>query len=88
MAAAQELDYLIDERAARLRRGTTSTLAVVVLRRPEDTVRSANPFYQELLYSVCEAAAARRLDTLVSLQSDDGNCSDAMSSRARQMGWL
>ncbi|WP_115365390.1 LacI family DNA-binding transcriptional regulator [Alteripontixanthobacter maritimus] len=75
MAAAAELDYLVDERAARLRRGTTSTLAVVVLRRPEDTVRSANPFYQELLYSVCEAAATRQLDTLVSLQSDDGDLS-------------
>ncbi|MEW4449855.1 LacI family DNA-binding transcriptional regulator [Qipengyuania sp. JC766] len=71
-AVAQELGYLVDHRASRLRTGRTDTIAVVILGRPEDATRSANPFYFELLGSICEAASQRGLEVLVSLQSEEG----------------
>jgi len=73
LAAASELGYQVDHRASQLRTGKTATVAVVVLRRPDDTVHTSNPFYFELLGCICEAAASRDLDTLVSLQSEDGD---------------
>ena len=70
MQAAEELGYVVDERAARLRRGKTGTLAVVVIGRPEEAASDVNPFYFSLLGSVCAAAAAQGLETLVSFQSE------------------
>ncbi|GAA4642957.1 LacI family DNA-binding transcriptional regulator [Pontixanthobacter gangjinensis] len=70
MKAAEELGYVVDERAARLRRGKTGTLAVVVIGRPEEAASDVNPFYFSLLGSVCAAAAAQGLETLVSFQSE------------------
>ena len=71
--AAEELGYFVDERAARLRRGATGTLAVVVISRPGETVAQINPFYYILLGSVCEAASQRGFETLVSFQSEKDN---------------
>lgn len=72
MKAAEELGYFVDERAARLRRGSTGTLAVVVICRPGDTAAEINPFAYALLGSVCLAASARGFETLVSFQAQPG----------------
>lgn len=72
MQAAEELGYVVDERAARLRRGKAGTLAVVVIGRPDEAASDINPFYFSLLGSVCAAAAAQGLETLVSFQFEEG----------------
>jgi len=70
LAAAQELGYFVDERAARLRRGHTGTLATVVICKPGGGARDVNPFSYALLGGICAAAAQRGLEVLVSLQAD------------------
>ena len=70
VAAARELGYFVDERAARLRRGKTATLAMVVICRPGELASEINPFSYALLGAVCAAASARGLETLVSFQSE------------------
>lgn len=72
MQAAEELGYVVDERAARLRRGKTGTLAVVIIGRPEEAASDINPFYFSLMGSVCAAAGAQGYETLVSFQSEEG----------------
>ncbi|MFN9497026.1 MAG: LacI family DNA-binding transcriptional regulator, partial [Erythrobacteraceae bacterium] len=73
--AAEALGYFVDERAARLRRGSTGTLAVVVICREGDSASSINPFAYALLGSVCVAASERGFETLVSFQaSPDAFC--------------
>jgi DNA-binding LacI/PurR family transcriptional regulator len=67
-AAAQKLDYHVDENAARLRTGRTGTLAVAVIVRPGDQIKDLNPFYYALLGSTCAAASRRGYETLVSFQ--------------------
>ncbi len=67
--AAEALGYFVDERAARLRRGSTGTLAVVVICREGDSAASINPFAYALLGSVCVAASERGFETLVSFQA-------------------
>ena len=67
--AAEALGYFVDERAARLRRGSTGTLAVVVICRKGDSASTINPFAYALLGSVCAAASERGFETLVSFQA-------------------
>lgn len=67
--AAEALGYFVDERAARLRRGSTGTLAVVVICREGDSASTINPFAYALLGSVCAAASGRGFETLVSFQA-------------------
>jgi len=69
IAAAEALGYFVDERAARLRRGSTGTLAVVVICREGDSASTINPFAYALLGSVCVAASERGFETLVSFQA-------------------
>lgn len=69
VAAAEALGYFVDERAARLRRGSTATLAVVVICREGDSAATINPFAYALLGSVCVAASQRGYETLVSFQA-------------------
>ena len=73
--AARELDYHVDERAARLRRGTSGVLALVVIRRPAlpggDPTEGVNSFSYRLIAAVCDAAAERGYETLVSMQADE-----------------
>ena len=69
--AAQELGYFVDERAARLRRGLTGTLATVVICKPGGGARDVNPFSYALLGSICAAAAQHGLEVLVSLQAEE-----------------
>lgn len=71
LEAARELGYFVDERAARLRRGHTGTLATVVICKPGYSVTEVNPFSYALLGGICTAAAARGLEVLVSLQADE-----------------
>ncbi|KEO90239.1 hypothetical protein EH31_09115 [Erythrobacter longus] len=71
MSAAQEMGYYVDERAARLRRGHTGTLAVVVICKPGARARDVNPFSYALLGGICAAAAEQGLEVLVSLQADE-----------------
>ena len=75
IAAARELDYHVDERAARLRRGTSGVLALVVIRRPptedSDPTEGVNSFSYRLIAAVCDAAAARGYETLVSMQGEE-----------------
>lgn len=68
--AARELGYFIDAKAARLRTGKTGTIAVVVIGREGDGARDFNPFHYVLLGSICAAASARGLQSLVSFQSE------------------
>lgn len=68
-SVARELGYCVNERASRLRTGTTKTVALVVIRNGKDSPRATNPLYFELLGCVCDAASRRGLDTFVSLQS-------------------
>jgi DNA-binding LacI/PurR family transcriptional regulator len=70
--AAEALGYFVDERAARLRRGSTGTLAVVVICREGDSAATINPFAYALLGSVCVAASERGFETLVSFQARPG----------------
>lgn len=72
MKAAEELGYVVDERAARLRRGKTGTLAVVVIGRADASASGLNPFHFSLLGSVCAAGAKQGYETLVSFQSEEG----------------
>lgn len=71
LEAASELGYFVDERAARLRRGHTGTLATVVICKPGHSAKDVNPFSYALLGGICTAASARGLEVLVSLQSEE-----------------
>ena len=67
--AAASLGYRVDESAARLRRGKTGTIAVVVITSGEGDMLRVNPFHYNLLGSVCAAASERGYRALVSFQS-------------------
>lgn len=71
MSVARDMGYYVDERAARLRRGHTGTLAVVVICKPGERARDVNPFSYALLGGICAAAADQDLEVLVSLQADE-----------------
>lgn len=67
--AARQLNYYVDENAARLRTGRTGTIAVVVISREEEDHAGVNPFYFSLLGAICAAASNRGHETLVSFQA-------------------
>ncbi|MDE1466396.1 LacI family DNA-binding transcriptional regulator [Aurantiacibacter sp. D1-12] len=67
--AADELGYRVDSRAARLRSGKTSTIAIVVITKPGVEATGINPFHYNLLGSVCAAASDKGYQALVSFQS-------------------
>ena len=71
--AAARLNYQVDENAARLRRGRTGTLALVMICRPGQDRKDLNPFYFALLGSTCAAAAARGYEVLVAFQDSPAN---------------
>ena len=77
LAAARELNYHIDENAARLRTGRTGTIAVVVISREGEDHKDVNPFYFSLLGAICAAASSRGHETLVSFQ----DAADTLSGR-------
>lgn len=67
--AARQLNYFVDENAARLRTGRTGTIAVVVISREEEDHADVNPFYFSLLGAICAAASNRGHETIVSFQA-------------------
>ena len=69
-AAARALDYRVNAHAARLRRGSTGALAVIVIGRAGAAPGAINPFHYKLLGAVCAEASARGLSALVSFQCD------------------
>lgn len=71
LSVALDMGYYVDERAARLRRGHTGTLAVVVICKPGERARDVNPFSYALLGGICAAAADQGLEVLVSLQAEE-----------------
>jgi len=73
IAAARELNYHVDENAARLRTGRTGTVAVVVINREGEDRNNVNPFYFSLLGAICAAASSRGHETLVSFQDSCAN---------------
>lgn len=72
LLAAQELNYSVNQAAARLRTKSTKTLALVVLHRPDEGPTAINPFYFSLLGCIGASAAARGYDMLVSFQAVNG----------------
>lgn len=71
VGAARELGYFVDERAARLRRGRTGVVAVVVIYRRDEAASDINPFAYALLGNICREASARGFETLVSFQAEE-----------------
>nr|WP_137677659.1 LacI family DNA-binding transcriptional regulator [Parerythrobacter lutipelagi] len=86
VAAAEKLGYVVDARAAMLRRGQTGTIAVVMICRRETAVSDINPFYFSLLGSVSAAAAEAGYETLVSFQSDPESLSGRYQERGQADG--
>ncbi len=72
-AAAKALNYRIDSRAARLRSGSTGTLAVAILTQPGQARARVNPFYFALLGAIGAAASDRGFHLLLSFQDSPAN---------------
>lgn len=85
-AAAERLGYVVDARAAMLRRGQTGTIAVVVICRTDQAVSDINPFYFALLGAVCAACAEQGFETLVSFQASDESLSGRYHERGQADG--
>jgi DNA-binding LacI/PurR family transcriptional regulator len=68
LEAARALDYTIDSRAARLRSGSTRTLAVVILTASGQPRARVNPFYFAVLGAIGAAASDRGFHLLLSFQ--------------------
>ncbi len=86
--AARRLNYQIDENAARLRRGRTGTIAVVMICREAQDRKDINPFYFSLLGSTCAAAAARGYETLVAFQDAPENFWSHFQERRKADGMI
>ncbi|WP_338468078.1 LacI family DNA-binding transcriptional regulator [Novosphingobium sp. ZN18A2] len=88
IAAAQQLNYQVDENAARLRKGRTGTLAVVMICRAGQDRNDINPFYFSLLGSTCAAASTRGYEVLVSFQDSPENFWGHHEERRRADGLI
>lgn len=88
MEAARRLNYQVDENAARLRRGRTGTLAVVMICREAQDRKDINPFYFSLLGSTCAAASAKGYETLVSFQDAPENFWGHFQERRKADGMI
>lgn len=86
--AARRLNYQVDENAARLRRGRTGTLALVMICREGQDRKDINPFYFSLLGSVCAAASARGYETLVAFQDNAENFWGHFQERRKADGMI
>ena len=88
LAAARELNYHIDENAARLRTGRTGTIAVVVISREGEDHKDVNPFYFSLLGAICAAASSRGHETLVSFQDTPDSLSGRYEEQRKADGLI
>jgi len=86
--AARQLNYYVDENAARLRTGRTGTIAVVVISPEGQGPSDVNPFYFSLLGSICAAASARGHETLVSFQSRPGDFAGRFEEQRKADGLI
>ena len=86
--AARRLNYQVDENAARLRRGRTGTIAVVMICREAQDRKDINPFYFSLLGSTCAAASARGYETLVAFQDSPENFWGHFQERRKADGMI
>lgn len=87
-AAAAQLGYLPDLRAARLRQATTGCIALVVL-APAGVARGAlNPFYYELIASIEAAAAHEGRRILLSFQDAAGGFDAEFEQRREADGLI
>lgn len=71
MEVAAAMGYAVDYHAARLRTGASGAVAMIVLADAGPDGRRINPLYMSLVQSVAEAAAARDLDLLLSVQDSE-----------------
>lgn len=88
LLAAKELNYSINQAAARLRTKSTNTLALVVLHRPDEGPTAINPFYFSLLGCVAASAAARGYGLLVSFQDVGGQLYGAYEDSSQADGLI
>lgn len=88
LLAAKELNYSINQAAARLRTRSTRTLALVVLHRPDEGPTAINPFYFSLLGCVAASAAARGFDLLVSFQDIAGQLNGSYEDSSQADGLI
>ena len=88
LLAAKELNYSINQAAARLRTKSTRTLALVVLHRPDEGPTAINPFYFSLLGCVAASAAAHGYDLLVSFQDVAGQLYGAYEDSSQADGLI
>ncbi len=86
--AARRLNYQVDENAARLRRGRTGTIALVMICREGQDRKDINPFYFSLLGSICAAASARGYETLVAFQDKPENFWGHFQERRKADGMI
>jgi DNA-binding LacI/PurR family transcriptional regulator len=70
---ARDMDYVVDQKAAGLRRQNTRTIALVVICRPESSSGSTNPFHLCLLRSIAAAASGKGYELLISFQDTKEN---------------
>lgn len=67
-AIARQLNYKVDKNASALRRGSTSTLALLFFEDPAPDGSLINPFFLSMLGSILRTCALRGYDLLTSFQ--------------------
>ncbi|MBD8677020.1 LacI family DNA-binding transcriptional regulator [Sphingomonas sp. CFBP 13720] len=67
-AIARQLNYKVDKNASALRRGSTSTLALLFFEDPAPDGSRINPFFLSMLGSILRTCALRGYDLLTSFQ--------------------
>ncbi len=67
-AIARQLNYKVDKNASALRRGSTSTLALLFFEDPSPDGSRINPFFLSMLGSILQTCALRGYDLLTSFQ--------------------
>ncbi|MGT2512949.1 LacI family DNA-binding transcriptional regulator [Sphingomonas panni] len=67
-AIAAQLNYKVDKNASALRRGSTSTLALLFFEDPAPDGSRINPFFLSMLGSILHTCGARGYDLLTSFQ--------------------
>ena len=67
-AIARQLNYKVDKNASALRRGSTSTLALLFFEDPAPDGSRINPFFLSMLGSILKTCALRGYDLLTSFQ--------------------
>jgi DNA-binding LacI/PurR family transcriptional regulator len=72
-AIARQLNYKVDKNASSLRRGQSSTLALLFFEDPLPDGSAINPFFLSMLGSILRTCAARGYDLLTSFQQLSSN---------------